>query len=260
MSMKNLLDLAFFVSVSLVLIKLGDLVLRPHQERWLKDKLETLTLKLSYQKPVYRLFNYLSKPIVFWLTAFLIGGPVAHELGKPLFKITSQTDGLVYLALLVVSVPNFKKAADLTKSTVEYIAGKLEPVENYGFLNYLYRFTSVVIRYAFICIVISALVYLAFKAFLVFFRGQSWYYFDRDLARVAFIPMWPFIFFLYTIIVVGVLVIIASGLLFICHILLLIIRGTLWRVVEFNKGPFGAIIIIVTAVLGVIDAIVKLKK
>jgi hypothetical protein len=255
--MDRTLDLAFIFGAGFVLLKAADLLLRPHQQKWLQNKLETLTLWFSEQNPL-RWFTYLSKPTVFWTITFFIGAPLAYELGKPLFAITSQTDVLVFLALVVLSLPNFPKASDLAKHTVEYLAGRLEPTENYGFLEYLYRFILTILRFAFLCALLAGVAYVGFKIFLVVMKGHSWG-FEPDLARLAFIPVWPFLFFLYTIVFAGLLIIFGWSLLLLCQIIVFVVRSVLWRMVEFNKGAFGAIIVIVTAILGIIDLIVKLK-
>ena len=50
--MRTIIELLLVAGIFVNLIKGGELLLRPHQQKWLQDKLVTLTLKLDYTKPL----------------------------------------------------------------------------------------------------------------------------------------------------------------------------------------------------------------
>ena len=49
--MERAVDVLFVVGVIVNLVKGADLILRPHQQKWLQDKCNSLALYLDYTKP-----------------------------------------------------------------------------------------------------------------------------------------------------------------------------------------------------------------
>ena len=69
--------------------------------------------------------------------------------------------------------------------------------------------------------------------------------------------IWPLSVYLFVISQAGGLVLWLSVLLWICHGLALVGRGVAWRIVEHTKGPYAALLVIVTTILGAASLLFK---
>ena len=88
--------------------------------------------------------------------------------------------------------------------------------------------------------------------------GVLWY-----VALVNF--YWIFLFwliaivFMYTSIICLTVITISVGIV-LMELFLKFVRGAAWRIAEYNKGAFAAILLLLTVFLGVIDVYLRLQK
>lgn len=233
-------------------MKGADLILRPHQQKWLQEKLEMLTLRLTYTN----FFRWYAKHLNFWMLKFvgvfslILVTSILHD---PLLKVVStaiNTNALLFIGALILSTAFALRMHGTHKKTLEYLDGK--GVENFSLTLFLKRSLEVLKGY-------FILIFIAFVLCCA-----SFYLIDK----VLFMENVPI--FMYSIICIcpvsvdglGIfvsflIIITLTCLIGLLHLLLRVIEATCWRIVEFNKGAFAAINIVITVVLLIIELCMK---
>lgn len=255
--MQRTVEILLVIGILVNLIKGADLILRPHQQKWVQDKFETLTLRLSDTKPL-TWFGYITNPVIFWVLALIIGFPLAYALGQPLLFANTLKDLSFYTGLVLLSLWNMNKANTYATGFISYIGNAKEKKggKSYSFRTFIKRFLRVSLSFIILCSLIGIAMYILSSVWLNF-SPHSRPISRLELLRISFIPAWPFIFHFLSILTVCSLIIFAAGLLLIIEILLVFIRAICWRIAEYNKGAFAAIILIVTIALGVTEFYLK---
>ena len=248
--MRITVDVLLIVGLILNFVKAGDLILRPHQLKWFQDRFEHLTLWLDFTKPL-----------------------------KALKTLTSDDGRLALLMLAYVPAIVFF-AATQALQTPEPKGVSLITYLNFGILIFLIkrglpvtswllgdgRVSSFLKRFLVLSIgQLAALVPLVLSglstAYLsdhskehlllgVLFVVDALVLFALVLLNLVYSTIWLACF----------LTIVASSILLILEMLLKFARGIAWRIVEYNKGAFAAIVLIVTVALGLIDFYLKFYK
>lgn len=255
--MQRTVEILLAIGILVNLIKGADLILRPHQQKWLQDKFETLTLRLSDTKPL-TWFGHITNPVFFWVLALITGFPLAYALGQPLLFANSLRDLSFYTGLILLSLSSINKANTYAKGFISYIGGTRDKKKgtSYSFWTFIKRFLRVSLSLIILCSLIGFAMYILSSLWL-HFSPHSKPVPKLELLRISFIPAWPFIFHFLNILTVCSLIILAAGLLLVTEILLIFIRAVCWRIAEYNKGAFSAIILIVTVSLGVAEFYLK---
>ena len=248
--MRITVDVLLIVGLILNFVKAGDLILRPHQLKWFQDKVEHMTLWLDFTKPLKALKTLTGDdgrlallvlgyvPAIFF---FAVTQAIQPSEPKGISLFTYLNFGILILLI--------KKGLPITRWLVG--DGRIT--------SFLKRFMLLSIGQlvALVCLVLSvrSTGYLSDHSNEHFLLGAL---FVVDilvavalvLLNLAYSTIWLACF----------LTIIASSFLLMFELLLKFARGIAWRIVEYNKGAFAAIILIVTVALGLTDFYLKFYK
>lgn len=229
------LDAAVLVGVLLILTKVGDLILRPHQQARLQALVEAATLSLSYasliaavrrlaRRHVWRLVLVLMAlvPVQLYFTWPMLGQQLASDP-----RATEEIVGLVVVMLFATQLAAAIPAAWALRWVLRDDSGR----------RTLMRFGLLVL----------ALV-AAEAAAEWMLAGDPWPL--PDLLRRA-----SGLFFLAAGCVVADLFIAAwlFAVALAAHLLLRLVEAVAWRVVEYQRGAWAAVVAIATALLAAVD-------
>ena len=243
---KGIIDPLLTIAVLMHLVKGGDLLLRDHQKEWLQDHFETFTLRLDDIQPILW-FGALSRPrpAAVWSVisaAFAIAAPAPMQGGALLFlhllwfwSAENLFGGGVFLRIalgvgLLVAIPVsvvclWKLCPRLVRKLVG--GGRVAPF--FGRLLVLYLLSVIL---------------------LAAFLGASTVAKDIPLAQVLLAAVWPFFLPVHVLNTAGLLLVTLLFALLIARLVLAVLGGICWRIVEYNRGVFAAALLIVTVALG----------
>ena len=249
---KNYIHIVFVISLLLTLMKGADLLLRPHQQKWLQEKLEIVTLKLTYTN----FFRWYSEHLNSWMLKFvglfslILVTSILHDPFLTILSTALKNNGLLFISAIGLSTAFALRMRSTHKSSLEYIEGK--DTENVSLMTFLKRSLEV-LRGFFI---------LIFLAFIFYFA--AFYSIDKFILKEN-LPI-----FIYSIICITPVSINGLGIFFsllivllltcivgLLHFLLKAIEAACWRIVEYNKGAFAAINIVITVGLGIAELCLK---
>jgi len=237
-----MVEIAFFIALALGLLKLSEMALRPHQKKWLQQKMETLTLSADYRTNGYR--NWLSllrrttkfqinwaALIVFILSVSLITSEINWQVKTGLIGL------LIALCLGLAAwmwhrAPEFLDWAQVDQMSIRSVV-RVFGVASLVILANLLRFVPDKYVEDLPLLLILPLI-LASIGVLVYFlwnpgRWIKWNIFSTLVFPVAFaLAIW-----------------IATAAL--CRASV----GVLWRIVEYPSGAWAAILFLLTGVLGI---------
>jgi hypothetical protein len=238
----NYINALFVVGVLVNLIKVGDILLRPHQQRWMQNKLEELTLWLDYTKPL-KWFDKHVTPRVLNIVLIICG---------------SFT---VIISIIVKLVRNdlffgvgFAWYLFFVCATVFIIVKWLKPI----IISWLFvgaRHLSFVKRFILLTVISFAIALLiAFIANYIGCLCENSLLWPLSAIVISIATYVTVIYYLGLILILTVIISI------VLEIILKIFRGVAWRIIEYNRGSFAAIVLLITVSLGVIDLYLKTRK
>lgn len=250
------IHILFTVSLLLTLMKGADLILRSHQQKWLQDKLETLTLRLNY----INVFEWYSKNLSFVLIrlmgvlALLFASSFLNYPLSRLFSITIGSNFILFLSSLGLAFFLNFRTKQIQVDSFNYLDGKdlSEKKENYPLFKYISRSLELLKSY-----ILMIFVLIMTCSIGIYFLDK--YYLKQNLPVFIFslIPTLPIILDFAGILITLLLILIFSGIIIVLHILMRLIESICWRIVEYNKGAFAAINIIITVCLGAVELYLK---
>ena len=233
------LDATVIVGVLMLLTKAADVLLRPHQQRRLQAFLESVTLRLSYTSMIagaselarrhpWRLVLLLAllAPLQLFILAPFVAFVMATTLGATQEQIQQFFGGFLF-AIMIAAIP----AAFVLRWVLRDASGWRIPVR-YGSL-------------------LTALVMATIGS--EWMVGHDITLGSRPLQIVLDVGM----------IVIGALFtalfIVAWVLAFalIAHVVLRLLEATAWRIVEYQRGAWAAVVAIATVLLGALDLYLK---
>jgi len=305
--MSKVVGTLFVVGLLINTLKGADLILRPHQQRWLQDKLDSLTLRLEYTRPLQWYARVAGLKVQIVLTALsatlqvTLLLTIASFYGRvPWWAILIM---LVFVPLITFSMfqdeafnwydkrhyspEELRQLERLSGNYSDrYRHGRLSSGEQRRYIRQQIRNLrkwvfggSTIFQYFTRPLLIIVLALTCYAALYAAFTYLHWFQdlhksgrsfsriklgFILALALLALQVMKPQ-FVIPALIDFGVLailscvVLLSSLILLVLEMLLKIVRGLVWRVVEYNKGAFAAIVLILTILLGVIESYVKFR-
>lgn len=278
--MQSAVQILLVLGIVINLIKGADLILRCHQQKWLQDKLDTLALRLDYTKPLewYKRKTIGSK---YWLLLcgliFFAAGTVAMLIVKSHWMAVVLLPGGCALSVeLTAHVAEQNRRLD--KIGISVPRGVGESTEK--LINWFMQSdtTAQLILKPTICALITAALSIAFERILYELVKRFpdrvmgamtvlvvlfFIFLVSRLLRLNLLPLWQklrFVDFLMIFMGIGaisVIMLISGLLMFTSELILKLLRGVTWRIAEYNKGAFAAIILLLTVVLGVLEAYLK---
>lgn len=234
-----MLDVALVIGVLLSILNLGDMLLRQHQKQAFQAATETVVLWLDYQRPL-KLLARLPDVRRWQLVLLSVCGIGFSTLGISLGGRVVAILSLLLLfqsCLIVGAIPVWHRCAEIVR---------LVGVEN-GPATFALRAVGVVAG-TFGAQIVLSLLYNAIPPLAIF--G-----FIVTIILVVTKARWFFIFNAAAPICVVALV--ASAVLLAAHTIVQILRMVGWRVVEYSKGAWSAIILIGTAALGIVRLVYR---
>jgi hypothetical protein len=245
-STSPIVDSLLVIGVLTNLVKGGDLLLRKTQKEWLQERFEVLTLRLDDIRPV-SWFAALSRPrpaavwsafsalFVFVAPISALGGALAFLLD--LWIMSAQNilavDAPPRLALgvgLLVAVPVSALVLwKLGPGLVRTLVGTGHGGRFFGRLFILYLTSAA-----------------AFGAFY----GASVLAKDIASARHVMAVLWPLLLSAFVLNAAGLLLVTVLFFLWILRLLFSAANAVCWRIAEYDRGVFAALLLIVTAGLG----------
>ncbi len=280
--MQKTVEILLVVGILANIIKAGDLLLRPHQQSWLQEKFDVLTLKLDYT----RLLEWFSRILVRRVLLFVarkiciicILLSLSLQKGVPLILrilIMAPVIWLIYDLYFNIKSPHFVNIL-ASKMSVPYRRSKYTWMLSSGgalersAIQWILDCTSLT-YYIFRLIVIATTVliftWLTVNGILRIDRLLKPYLMDEVLAwTMVYVYYGAFILLLthgLSIILLGTSCLIAltvSLAILFMELMLKATRGIVWRITEYSKGAFAAIILLFTALLAVAEAYLKYRK
>ena len=237
-------------------MKGADLLLRNHQQKWLQDKLEMLTLKLNYSS----LFRWYAKNLnsfmirVVGLVSLVLIVLFLHNALNVIFETAIKSNYILFLLTLGIAIFINFRSKPFQINSFEYLAGKdiKENKKQYSLILFFKRCIRVLLIY----FVVIAFVLLLYQLVISLFDK---YYLQQNLPVFIFslISVIPISLDFLGILISLVIVLILSITVAIFHFLLWILEEICWRIIEYNKGAFAAINVIITIILGVVEVYLK---
>lgn len=249
----NLLDLGLLIGVLLQFGKASDLLLSNAQKKAVQEYCEDFALKIDDARPIevfWRIYSERRIKILLAICAMVLVGFVVWNS----YTESSQTEGLVGTKLFAYFgfVVLFLSA---TTICVDYLYGKRLSTWLYGhtnFLKYLKRYLLVVFGFA--ALLQPLVVFILFGLDSVLAMREHSPVASHSILLLAVLYMLPVLLFStywWALTVTGYVLIASQLILSIAQLILWFWRALMWRIVEFNKGAWAAITLLVTIALGI---------
>jgi hypothetical protein len=245
----------FILAILIVLFKGADLLLRPHQQKRLKEQIETATLFLSYNQPLH-VFAALSP-----LKLAEIIAPLALIMGMALFPHLIEVFSAVgsgyklpFILALAMGYFAFRMAGRATVGLVSWMGFSSE--RNDRAVRKLLKSISVltVRSLVSVAILVVGLCVQSMLGYAVLHLA-----FDRtpkvnlNLLRLATLSALPWLAFAITLFLTASFVVIACLWIIIFDGMMRICTALGWRIAEFEKGPVAAIASLATLVVALVQ-------
>jgi hypothetical protein len=252
--MQRTVEILLVIGVLVNLVKGADLLLRPHQQKWLQEKVETTTLWLTYLKPL-RFYKTLSKrnsQIVIAVIASAYYGFLILQLAVIHEAVVTSS-----IKFFVFPSPGNKLFGDLFLKVVVLGFGIGTIQFAFPAIRWLLEGT----RFQYFLLKFSLFVFLLLITFGIAIALNA---IDSPILKQLILNALILctLFLLVSLLLVlsaGVTVIIYSILLLLLEGLLILLRGIAWRIAEYNKGAFAAIIVIITITLGITEVYLRFQ-
>jgi hypothetical protein len=274
--MKKLLDAVVIVGLLVNIVKASDLILRPHQQKQLQQSFESLVLWLEDCKPIIAVEQLLTPRaqdalltgsyifVVIWASISWIGFALMS------FIVPSGPDGfgfdplisclfvLINLPMLLLLLPRMRT---LGRTLVKWLLSKGR------FHLLLIKFLILNFSVYLWFILVLALIYLILRFFNpgIHINDVIQQIGVQDsLAQILYFVFgtitMPFLSLTLILYVIGLMVVFLTIAKWINEMFLKFIRALVWRIVEYNKGAFAALALIITVALGILDLYIKSQK
>jgi hypothetical protein len=248
---ENTIQILFVISFLITLMKGADLILRPHQQKFLQSKLETITLWFDYTN-LFKWFlqNFRSFFIqVIGLLALIIVVSSLHTPAVEILKELFIIEPLLFISTFGLSIFLNYRFKPIAKESYEYLRGKSfeSTVRDYSLLDYFKRSIIVLFRFS-----IALLVMLIIYCVGTFLFDKFYLHSDIPIIPFGLFSILPIAIDFISILVTLFLILIITLFVILLHIILKVFKSILWRIVEYNKGAFAAINLIITVSLGIL--------
>jgi hypothetical protein len=247
------IDILFVVGALVSLVKAAELLLRPHQEKWLQEKFEWLALWLDYTRPL-RAYQRSRKHVyvgLFYTGPFVLGCFVVARMYKhghyPLWGVVAVVAivGWIVIRLTIMTVEEEDETADLLglRPPFDVIQYWIARAKGFG---------SQLIKHG-----LLGGISVGLWCLWLFLESRT----DTTLEIILVFGV-MLVFLSYTAWVGGsnLAITIVSVSLLMLEGGLTIVRAIVWRIVEYNKGAFAAIVLIMTLALGVTEFFLKYQR
>lgn len=242
-------DIAFALGVLVQLTKLTDLLMRPHQQRWIQRSAEMITLRLAYLKPL-QLYPRLVKKksaLVFVVVLELVL-VVTIVLGSmhELFLGDRHPTGWNYFATILGSIALLIVAP---LALVRYLNQVMDWLFSRDrFVSFLVRFIALAIAGYVVC------------SGLVTFYGATIVESETPLGPImGLLLLFVGTTLFLTLAALGTTIILLQIILTVTTIFVGGVRFLAWRIVEYNKGAWAAISLLLTILVGIVDIWTRLS-
>jgi hypothetical protein len=252
--MNGPLQLAILISVLIALFKGAELLLRPHQQKKLKEALETATLFLSYNQPLH-VFAALSPSRLADIVAPLALLSAAAALPNTIAALTVLREGywVAIIVALFLGYCAFKTARGTTAALMIWIGFSDERTKSIGRLA---RNTAILSARSAAAVGILAAcfpLYAMLAYYVLHLLFEKTPAVNEDLLRLASLAALPWLLFAVTVVLTAAFVAIACGWLIVFEVAIRLCTALGWRIVEFEKGPVAALAALATLVLSVLQ-------
>jgi hypothetical protein len=256
----NILDPLVAIGVLSNAIKLGDLLLTSEQQKKVQEAAENITLWLDYTRPLNWVIQWLTVNngrgfVFFTVGSIVILNIVQIFMGKGVFgdvvlsnlparfHFAAKVFGLL-ICVGVVPVLTFRFGV---RAIQWLIAG--------GQMKHLFRrYIVSVFAGALATGILYAAVFALLRVILFFIPGIDGPSVSKALSAMLMFPVFETT--MTITMVPGLAIACLYGLLPL-ELLFALLRGLAWRVVRYGKGAWAGLLLVVTAVLGIWDALVK---
>jgi hypothetical protein len=246
----NIVDGLTIIFVCGLLVKLADILLRPQQQKWLRDKADTVTLWLDYTKPIEWTAKLKTSAGAWILSALCICYIVVN------YALEYRRSGRKQLFM------NGREAFAIIGSWL--LSAILIALIGRRLLGWVLRtdsFAGVLIR-ALPLFLLGALVLVLMPSLygvIVNKTGAFGGNFGLTV-NVLFFVLYPVIVLPAVLSSLLMLVLILSSLFRVLEIVFKVIRHVAWSIVEYSKGPVAALLVIVSVILLAVEAYLKNHK
>jgi len=242
-------DFAFGLGMLVQLTKLTDMILRPHQQEWIQSSAEAITLHLAYFKPM-KWYSRLvrKKPAIFFVIIVEMALVLTIVLSSmhELFFADRHPTGENYFATI------FGSMVLLALAPIA-LASYLNQAMDWLFLHN--HFLSFLIRF----IPLAALNYLACFGLFIFHGAVIVENGTSHAPIISLALLFTGVSIFWTLLALGITVVLLEVILTLCTMLVGAIRFLAWRVVEYNKGAWAAISLLLTTIIGLVDIFLRLS-
>lgn len=287
--MSRTIEVLLIIGIFVNLIKGADLVLRPHQQKWLQLKCDSLALWLDYTRPLkwYEAKQGGKKLLIIfdWLfgSILFLGGYWLER--KRIYLVLAAAFSL----LVVNGIRTVSNEVKFQEWLIKHITMEHYPIHSpfdyFLKLNrwieirvnqWLFKSDSIsdyLLRPLVVCLlgVFSVASMLGILRLLFYFRVHFFSTSSSSEATPLFYPVAMLCGGLAVLIGMLTFEIIptAIGCVFILAFTLLLLslesllqvgRAIVWRIAEYSKGAFAAILLLVTVLLGVAEAYFRFLK
>jgi hypothetical protein len=251
-----MLDTLVIVGVFLSMLNLGEWLLRPHQKKAFEQNMESLTLTLHYTRPIswfsrlgerrFALAWTIISALFFFFAGFnMLGGAL-------IFLVETWRNTLAAQSRIIPVI-----VGNVTQDSVLWVVYAYFAITLPVILATFYLLGQRITTYfsssgrtalfiGRILGVYAATAAFAFTAMIgaIYFGRSLWYAFiGIPLLVVMPIPI--------VVVEIGLLMISLMLVLAVFEFILKLLRAVCWRIVEYSKGAWAAVIAILTAALGI---------
>jgi hypothetical protein len=281
--MQDAVEVLLVLGIVINFIKGADLILRPHQQKWLQQRLDTLALHLDYTKPLewYKRRAVGSKMwlLICALIFFVSGFILTWLFNKPRWGLILIFPGLSALTVELTAhvaelnrrfekiFPNHPGPKAVSRSTEKLINWFMQSGTT---VQLIVRPTILALG--------TALLSIAFQRILRELAARFPQFLEPAIKVLVVVlavfwllkisrhkVMWEFrkmgfVQFIMVFMGIGaisVIMLISGLIMFISELALKLLRAITWRIVEYNKGAFAAIILLITIALGIAEIYLK---
>lgn len=255
--MERTIDILFIIGLLVHLFKGADLLLRPHQERWLQEKCDTLALWLDFTRPLkwYAKFKIRKTRVILIIGSAVLYLSLAAGLASRNWDPYTQYNLIMIIVFTVYIAREFLDSGKSEHPVIKFL------LSGQGFLIFLLRPILLLAVGAFIIfaylVVVAALFYCFVTNQLVLFIIIL--YGALTVLGILITYNVPLVQ-IEMLAVLSLCILCLSAILLVAEAFLLVFRGIAWRIAEYNKGAFAAIVLIATILLGATEFYLKTKN
>ncbi len=250
----SILNFTFVIGVLIQFIKLGDLILRPHQQKKIQELAESFVLRLEYVKPMEWFKSLIKRGWVFWFN-YCTSSAMMYVSIEYFFENIKKSHGIYNNLVIAVT-------------TLSMILGTLFIFHKYGHKLFIWlysesRFKLFIVRY--IYIILAYFLIMALGCLVVYYLQLCILNSGYFIVRFLFMSLLLFFTLLFAVYgTTSCVVICAAGyvlnfyfFLLILTIILKFLRAIVWRIVEYNTGAWAAYTLLATVAIGIIKFLIR---